>query len=96
MKTSSLKVRVVLRIEGRVQGVFFRACTVVEARKLGVTGWVANCPDGAVEAVAEGGRSEIEELVAWCRHGPPGAQVTCFDARYESWQDEFPVFSIKR
>jgi acylphosphatase len=69
------QVRVRLKIEGWVQGVYFRASTVQEAHRLGVTGWVMNCPDGSVEAVAEGTRARIDELIAWCRRGPPGAQV---------------------
>jgi acylphosphatase len=96
MKTSSDRVRVYLRIEGRVQGVYFRASTVAQARRLSVTGWVKNCRDGSVEAVAEGEPAEIEELIAWCRQGPPGAHVTLVEVRYESSQDEFHGFSIKR
>jgi acylphosphatase len=96
METSPHRVRVALRIEGRVQGVYFRASTVAQARKLGVTGWVMNCSDGSVEAVAEGRNNEIEELIAWCRQGPPGAHVTLVDVRYENARDEFRGFSIKR
>ena len=96
MKTSLDRVRVYLRIEGRVQGVYFRASTVSEARRLRLTGWVRNSPDGSVEAVAEGEQAQIEELIAWCRQGPPGAHVTLVDVRYENSQDEFHGFSIKR
>jgi len=95
MKTSPDRVRVYLRIEGRVQGVYFRASTVSEARKLRLTGWVRNSPDGSVEAVAEGEQAQIEELIAWCRQGPPGARVTLVDVRYESSRGEFSGFSIK-
>jgi len=96
MRAPSDKVRVYLRIEGRVQGVYFRASTVAQAQKIKVTGWVRNSPDGSVEVVAEGGQAEIEQLIAWCRDGPPGAHVTSVEVRYESLQDEFPGFSIKR
>ena len=96
MKTSPDRVRVYLRIEGRVQGVYFRASTVSEARRLRLTGWVRNSPDGSVEAVAEGEQAQIEELIAWCRQGPPGARVTLVDVRYESSRGEFSGFSIKR
>ncbi|HTN70973.1 MAG TPA: acylphosphatase [Methylomirabilota bacterium] len=96
MRAPSDKVRVYLRIEGRVQGVYFRASTVAQAQKIKVTGWVRNSPDGSVEVVAEGGQAEIEQLIAWCRDGPPGAHVTFVEVRYESLQDEFPGFSIKR
>ncbi len=46
-------------IEGIVQGVFFRAGTIEESCKLGLTGWVKNCPDGRVEAVFEGDIDKI-------------------------------------
>ena len=85
-----------LRIHGRVQGVYFRASTVALARILGVTGWVMNRSDGSVEVVAEGEKSEIDALIAWCRQGPPGAYVTLLDVRYENAQDEFREFSVKR
>jgi acylphosphatase len=68
-------------IEGRVQGVWFRAETAQEAARLGVRGWVANRDDGAVEAVVEGPTSAVEEILAWCHHGPPRAVVTQVTAR---------------
>ncbi len=96
MKTSSEKIRVHLTIKGRVQGVYFRAATVMQAQKLSVTGWVMNCPDGSVEALAEGGRAEIEELIAWCRRGPSGAQVTQVEVHWEQPQNTFAEFRIRR
>jgi acylphosphatase len=68
-------VRAHVRIVGRVQGVGFRYATEAEARALGLGGWVRNLDSGAVEAVFEGPRSLVEQLVAWCREGPPGAYV---------------------
>jgi len=65
-----------LLISGLVQGVCFRAETVNEARRRGLSGWVRNLPGGRVEAVAEGPRGAVEQLVQWCRHGPPVARVT--------------------
>ncbi len=63
-------------VHGRVQGVFYRANTQAEARHLGVKGWVRNCPDGTVEVHAEGDESRVQQLVDWCRKGPPHAHVT--------------------
>jgi acylphosphatase len=63
-------------VRGLVQGVFYRASTVDRASELGLVGWVRNCPDGSVELEAEGPGERVEELVAWCRRGPPGARVT--------------------
>ena len=69
-------VRVRVFVEGWVQGVWFRYNTVQEATRLGVDGWVRNLPDGRVEAVYEGRRDAVEELLAWTRRGPRWGQVT--------------------
>lgn len=61
---------------GRVQGVCYRASTVEEARDRGLTGWVRNLPDGAVELEAQGDDARVAALLAWCAHGPPAARVT--------------------
>lgn len=61
---------------GRVQGVCYRASTVDEARGHGLTGWVRNLADGSVELEAQGEAERIEQLLAWCAHGPPAARVT--------------------
>ncbi len=90
------QVRVNLRIEGRVQGVYFRASTIAQAQRLGLVGWVMNCPDGAVEAVAEGPRAKIDELIAWCRQGPSGAKVANVVIRWEQTQNAFVGFRIRR
>jgi acylphosphatase len=65
--------RVVVR--GDVQGVFFRDSARREASPRGVSGWVSNRSDGAVEAVFEGSSADVEELVRWCRSGPSRADV---------------------
>ena len=62
-------------VHGQVQGVFFRESTRRLAQRHGVAGWVANRPDGAVEAVFEGEADAVERLVAFSRKGPRGAQV---------------------
>jgi acylphosphatase len=70
-------------ISGRVQGVFFRAEAKARARSLGVTGWVRNRPDGAVEAVFEGPREAVVSMVRWCEQGPAGAKVDAADVTWE-------------
>jgi len=62
-------------VHGTVQGVFFRASCQQEAARHGVAGWVANRPDGAVEAAFEGEDAAVAALVDWCRQGPPRAEV---------------------
>jgi acylphosphatase len=96
MKGASNSVRVAVSVSGRVQGVFFRASTVARARELGLTGWVRNCEDGSVAVVAEGGRAEVDKLLEWCRRGPSGAQVERVDVDWQSCQNEFHQFNIRR
>jgi acylphosphatase len=66
-------------VHGYVQGVFFRDTVRRTAERRGVTGWVANRPDGTVEAVFEGEPDAVERLVEFCRAGPRGAQVDSLD-----------------
>jgi acylphosphatase len=88
--------RVRLVIRGRVQGVYYRASMVREAQALGLTGWVRNCADGSVEAVAEGPRDRLEQLIAWCWKGPPGARVFAIDPQWSAAEGTERGFSIKR
>jgi acylphosphatase len=81
-----------LRIEGRVQGVYFRASMAREAKRLGVVGWVRNRQDGSVEALVAGTGAAVQALVMWARHGPPAAQVTRLDARPEALDEQFDSF----
>ena len=60
---------------GRVQGVSFRWYTQERARRLGVSGWVRNEPDGSVLVHAEGDDEAVDALVEWCRRGPSTAKV---------------------
>jgi acylphosphatase len=64
-----------VRISGRVQGVFYRAFTQNKARELGIKGWVRNVPGGGVEAVLEGERQKVGELLGIMKTGPEGAMV---------------------
>jgi acylphosphatase len=63
------------RIEGQVQGVGFRYSCIREGRRLGLTGWVRNTPEGDVEVWAEGSPGKLEILLQWLHRGPPGARV---------------------
>ena len=83
-----------LIIEGRVQGVCFRESTRRKAVFLGVSGWVKNRSDGAVEALLEGPRETVSRLVAWCQGGPSAANVTKVHEAEEPWQGEFGSFEI--
>ncbi len=81
-------------VSGRVQGVFFRDTCQRVADRLGLRGWVRNRTDGTVEAVIEGDRDDVGELVAWCRTGPPRAIVTDMQIRDEPVAGEGPFAII--
>jgi acylphosphatase len=70
-------------VHGRVQGVFFRDTTRSRAESAGVSGWVTNRPDGAVQAVFEGEPDAVEQLVAFCRRGPSRAEVSSVEVTEE-------------
>ncbi|MCS6881035.1 MAG: acylphosphatase [Oscillochloridaceae bacterium] len=77
------QVRARVVISGRVQGVGFRAYTRTRARSLGVKGWVRNLPDGRVEAVFEGTRAAVQQMVSWCYSGPGSAVVEKVNVTWE-------------
>ena len=73
--------RVHLIVRGRVQGVFFRAATQREARRLGITGWVKNRLDGAVELLAEGEEDSIKELTSGWECSTTARVLACSDTK---------------
>lgn len=81
-------------IEGRVQGVGFRYFTKTNARELGVDGWVKNLPDGRVEAVIEGEREAVEELVDRCRKGPRSARVSDLQVEWYEPSQKYESFRV--
>lgn len=89
----SLK-RVHVIIEGRVQGVFFRAHTREEAKKLGVYGWVRNRPEGSVEALVEGDKSGVNRMLSWFKTGSPSSRVDRVLATEEEPVGENKTFEI--
>ena len=67
---------VTVKIEGRVQGVYYRAWTDQTARSLGLDGWVRNASDGSVEAVFSGPAETVADMLERCKDGPRDAKVT--------------------
>ncbi|MFH1039007.1 MAG: acylphosphatase [PVC group bacterium] len=82
-------------ISGRVQGVCFRYASCHRAEALGLAGYARNLSDGRVEIAAEGGENELRDLLSWARQGPPGAQVTGVETRWEPGKKSFSSFSIR-
>lgn len=73
-------------VSGKVQGVWFRASTIAEAQKLGLTGWVRNLSDGRVEVLACGEKEKINQLYSWLKRGPELAEVTDLSYEETPWQ----------
>ena len=81
-------------VEGRVQGVFFRHHTQEMAVSLGLKGWVRNRQDGSVEAVFEGDKEMINQVIRWCHRGPSQARVTEVRQAWEDYKGEFEDFLV--
>jgi len=93
--TASRIIAVRYLVSGRVQGVYFRGSTLAEARRLGLSGWARNLPDGRVEVVAAGTDAALSELAAWLWKGPPAARVD--GVAVEEWCEPVPDgFEIRR
>ncbi|MEM7027057.1 MAG: acylphosphatase [Pseudomonadota bacterium] len=77
-------------VQGRVQGVGFRAATLRKAKALGLTGWVKNLTDGRVEVLASGELASLQQLEKWLNHGPRFASEIIVDVdwlEYESFKE---------
>lgn len=90
-----MKSRVHVVISGQVQGVWFRASTRDKAQQLGLIGWVKNTPEGNVEAVFEGEENLVREMLEWCHHGPPLAEIENVEVKKQRPSNDFDDFSIK-
>jgi acylphosphatase len=87
--------RVHLVIQGRVQGVGFRYFVLRRAQALGLTGWVQNRADGAVEVEAEGARDSLEKLESLVREGPAHADVASVAVEWLEGEPRHPRFWIR-
>jgi acylphosphatase len=87
-------VRAHVIVEGRVQGVFFRHHTQEMAVRLGLKGWVKNRRDGSVEAIFEGERDKVGQVIQWCQQGPSQARVTKVHQIWKDYKGEFDDFSV--
>lgn len=79
-----------LLIRGQVQGVWFRESMRYQAEALGITGWVRNRRDGAVEAMVQGEEDAVQAIIAWAHRGPDAARVDKVEIG-EGW-GEFAAF----
>lgn len=88
-------INVTAAINGRVQGVFFRANTKRNADRIGINGWVKNMPDGSVSAFLQGTEQQVEEMIRWCRKGTPPAVVSSVETYRTDTSEIFTDFSIR-
>ena len=83
-------------VAGRVQGVGFRYFVALEARSLGLAGFVRNLRDGRVEAAISGPQDKVEALLAACRRGPPGSRVDAVEVGQADDAGLATPFEIRR
>ena len=90
-------VRAHVWVKGRVQGVGFRAHVEYVARRIGgLTGWVRNVGYDTVEAIAEGERDQVEQLIEAIKQGPRSSRVDDSNVEWETPTGEFTQFGVKR
>ncbi len=89
------KTQVKVIVSGRVQGVFFRAHTQKTADSLGLKGYVKNLANGDVEAVFEGEKPALTQMIAWCKKGPAAARVDKIRSKEIPEITGFETFEIK-
>jgi len=83
-------------VSGRVQGVCFRLETRDVAQTLDLRGIVENRHDGTVHVIAEGGETALQQLLDFCRKGPPLSHVSNVKVTWGEATGEFGGFSIRR
>ena len=82
-------------VSGQVQGVGFRYTALAQAQRLGLSGWVGNRADGAVEGLAGGAPDKLDAFRAWLTRGPPAARVASVEWT-ESGEPAGAGFAIRR
>jgi len=87
--------RVILKVYGQVQGVFFRVAAKEKADELGLIGWVRNEEDESVKIVAEGEEKVLQKLIDWCYNGSKYSKVNQVSINWEEGTGEFDDFQIK-
>lgn len=91
-----MKINKLIRVRGKVQGVFFRKRTQEKAIQLGITGWVQNEPDGSVITEIEGLPEDIKQMEQWLHVGSDRAQVKEVMLVEEGEEKGYRFFEIRR
>jgi acylphosphatase len=90
-----MKKKILIKIFGQVQGVFFRSRAQQIAESLNISGVARNLGDGTVEIVAEGDEKNLEKLLEWCHQGPQLARVEKVESSWEKPTGEFEIFKVE-
>jgi len=93
-----------LYVKGDVIGVGFRAWTKIQAKILGVSGWVRNVYDkpevfgvsGGVEAVIQGEEEKVGKMIELLKQGPPVSRVEDVEIFWETPKENFDGFEIRK
>lgn len=93
-----------LYIKGDVIGVGFRAWCKIQAKTIGVSGWVRNVYDrpevfgvyGGVEAVVQGEEQNVNLMVETIKKGPPVARVDEVEIFWQDPKEVFEGFEIRK
>ncbi|MCI3203425.1 MULTISPECIES: acylphosphatase [Pandoraea] len=80
LSTRPTRDTVSVRLRGKIQGVGYRQAAVREGHLIGVRGWVQALPEGDILAMVQGTPDQVDKMLEWMRHGPPGARVTDFES----------------
>jgi len=84
--------RIIIKVYGLVQGVFFRYTTRKVAQRLALTGYVKNMPDGSVYIEAEGSKDKLYELLEFSKQGPKYARVDRVEHEFKPFLNKFKDF----
>jgi len=88
-----MNVSYIVRVSGKVQGVYFRVSSQQQAIEYGLSGYAKNLTDGDVEVFLSGEQENVDKMLAWLKHGPEQAEVTKIEQKKVDWQ-EHSFFSI--
>ena len=89
-----MKKQIILKIYGKVQGVFFRDSSRMKARELNLLGWVRNEQDGTIKIITEGEDKDLQRFIEWCKYGPDNAEVEKVDIKWTEPTGQFDDFKV--
>jgi acylphosphatase len=84
-----------IRIEGRVQGVGFRAMVQKLATSHSIVGYVHNCLDGAVEICAQGSETNLQAFVESLQNRPGRGSIDQVHIQRVSPKERYSSFTIR-